>query len=66
MMSGVVYFLKVKPWRKSGGVQLPALLRDSYARINPSTLSGLGRIRDERQWRRYLKEFYSFFEIPAG
>ncbi|MFB9085285.1 transposase [Erwinia tracheiphila] len=34
------------------------LLRDSYARIMPGMLPGLGHIRDERQWRRYLKAQY--------
>ncbi|YBB68504.1 transposase (plasmid) [Enterobacter roggenkampii] len=34
------------------------LLRDSYARIMPGILPGLGHIRDERQWRRYLQAQY--------
>ncbi|USS96937.1 transposase (plasmid) [Serratia symbiotica] len=34
------------------------LLRDSYVRIMPSKLPGLGHIRDEREWRRYLQAQY--------
>nr|WP_209280549.1 hypothetical protein [Candidatus Erwinia dacicola] len=34
------------------------LLRDSYAQIMPGMLPGLGHIRDERQWRRYLQAQY--------
>ncbi len=34
------------------------LLRASYDRINPGALPGLGHIRDERQWRRYLQAQY--------
>ncbi|EIY5386262.1 transposase, partial [Klebsiella variicola] len=34
------------------------LLRDSYDRIVPGRLPGLGHIRDERQWRRYLQAQY--------
>lgn len=34
------------------------LLRSSYARIMPGILPGLGHIRDERQWRRYLQAQY--------
>nr|WP_245166553.1 transposase [Candidatus Erwinia dacicola] len=34
------------------------LLRDSYAQIMPGILPGLGHIRDERQWRRYLQAQY--------
>ncbi len=34
------------------------LLRDSYAQIMPGLLPGLGHIRDERQWRRYLQAQY--------
>nr|WP_325175801.1 transposase [Erwinia tracheiphila] len=34
------------------------LLRGSYERVSPGTLPGLGHIRDERQWRRYLKAQY--------
>ncbi|ENT9331026.1 transposase [Salmonella enterica subsp. enterica serovar Thompson] len=34
------------------------LLRGSYERVRPGTLPGLGHIRDERQWRRYLKAQY--------
>ncbi|EEQ00954.1 Transposase [Yersinia rohdei ATCC 43380] len=31
------------------------LLSESYDRINPGSLPVLGHIRDETQWRRYLK-----------
>ncbi|MBD8109500.1 IS91 family transposase, partial [Erwinia persicina] len=34
------------------------LLRGSYDRIMPGMLPGLGHIRDERQWRRYLQAQY--------
>lgn len=34
------------------------LLRGSYERIMPGMLPGLGHIRDERQWRRYLQAQY--------
>ncbi|WP_338505645.1 IS91 family transposase [Erwinia aphidicola] len=34
------------------------LLRDSYERVSPGTLPGLGHIRDGEQWRRYLKAQY--------
>ena len=34
------------------------LLRGSYVRVSPGTQQGLGRIRDKRQWRRYLKAQY--------
>ena len=34
------------------------LLRSSYARIMPGMLPGLGHIRDERRWHRYLQAQY--------
>lgn len=34
------------------------LLRDSYEQVAPGNLPGLGHIRDERQWRRYLQAQY--------
>lgn len=33
-------------------------MRDNYDRINPGTLQGLGHIRDQKQWRRYLDAQY--------
>jgi len=35
------------------------LLRDNYAQINPGGLPGLGHIRNEDQWNRYLHAQYS-------
>ncbi|MEN4170952.1 transposase [Serratia marcescens] len=34
------------------------LLRDNYARINPGGLPGLGHIRNEDRWHRYLHAQY--------
>lgn len=34
------------------------LLRHSYNLINPGSLPGLGHIRDNRQWQRYLQAQY--------
>lgn len=34
------------------------LLRHSYDLINPGSLSGLGHIRDKKQWQRYLQAQY--------
>ncbi|WP_267921500.1 transposase [Erwinia tracheiphila] len=34
------------------------LLRHSYDLINPGSLPGLGHIRDNRQWQRYLQAQY--------
>jgi hypothetical protein len=50
-----IFFKKKKVeeiWRRA----VIHLLRDSYDRINPGSLPGLGYIRDER--RRYLKTQY--------
>ncbi|MFB9087565.1 transposase [Erwinia tracheiphila] len=44
--------------KSGGGGAVTRLLRGSYERVSPGTLPGLGHIRDERQWRRYLKAQY--------
>ncbi|EMB4113001.1 hypothetical protein P7W34_003804 [Serratia marcescens] len=31
------------------------LLRDNYAQINPGPLPGLGHIRNEERWHRYVR-----------
>ncbi|MEQ0257872.1 transposase [Klebsiella sp. CN_Kp116] len=43
-----------KIWRGA----VTRLLRHSYNLINPDSLPGLGRIRDKKQWQRYLQAQY--------
>ena len=51
-------FFKKKAVEEIWRGEVIRLLRESYSQINPSTLLGYGHIRDERQWRRYLKSQY--------
>ncbi|PNM27162.1 IS91 family transposase [Yersinia enterocolitica] len=51
-------FFKKKEVEKIWRGAVIGLLRESYDRIKPGSLPGLGHIRDETQWRRYLKAQY--------
>jgi hypothetical protein len=51
-------FFKKKQVEKIWRGAVICLLRKSYEQINPGSLPGFAHIRDERQWRRYLKAQY--------
>ena len=51
-------FFKKKAVEKIWRGAVIRLLRESYDRIKPGSLPGLGHIRDETQWQRYLKAQY--------
>jgi hypothetical protein len=48
-------FFKKKAVEEIWRSEVIRLLRDSYDRIMSGMLPGLGHIRDERRWRRYLQ-----------
>jgi len=51
-------FFKKKDVEKIWRSAVIRLLRASYDQVNPGSLAGFGHIRDERQWRRYLRAQY--------
>lgn len=51
-------FFKKKKVEEIWRTAVIRLLRDSYERISPGSLPRLGHLRDETQWRRYLKAQY--------
>ena len=51
-------FFKKKNVEHIWRIAVTGLLRRSYDRINPGSLPGLGHIRDNKQWRRYLEAQY--------
>lgn len=51
-------FFKKKEVEEIWRTAVIQLLRGSYALINPGSLPGYGHLRDEKQWRRYLRSQY--------